>query len=109
MYRSIYLFFCRYMARRCEFLEKFVGLRFNGGVGSGLGKNSVLLGSTVVEVMIREVVNMSENFDYRRDRKKIQQVTILSWLIIYNPLLHSSCPVEIYEVEGCLFVLCVPH
>ena len=64
------------MARRCEFLEKFVGFMFNGGVGSELGNNSVLLGSTVVEVMIKEVVNMSENFDYRHDRKKIQQVRL---------------------------------
>lgn len=70
----------RYMARRCEFLEQFIGFKFNGGIGSGLGKNSVLLGSTVVEVMKREVINMSENFDYRHDRKKIQQVNFIIWL-----------------------------
>ena len=65
----------RYMARRCEFLEKFVGFNYNGGVGTGLENNSVLLGSTIVEVMINEVVNMSKNFDYQSDRNKIQQVS----------------------------------
>ena len=62
------------MARRCEFLEKCAGFYLNGGLGSGLQTNSVLLGSTLIEVMIQEAVRMSENFDYQHSRKNIMQV-----------------------------------
>ena len=62
------------MARRCEFLEKFTGFLYNGGLGSGLTTNSVLLGSTLIEVMIKEAVQMSEKFDYQHSRENIQQV-----------------------------------
>ena len=69
------------MARRCDFLEDFAGFNFNGGVGSDLSKNSVLLGSTVIEAMIKEAVQMSENFDYQYSRQNIQQVSCLLTLI----------------------------
>ena len=65
------------MARRCNFLENFPGFNYNGGLGSGLGNNSVLLGSTVIEVMMREAIHMSETIDYQHGREKIQQVNAL--------------------------------
>lgn len=65
------------MARRCEFLEKFVGYNLNGGVGADLHNNSVLLGSTLIEIMKKEAVQMSENVDYQHCRKDIQQVNTL--------------------------------
>ena len=64
------------MARRCEFLENFAGFNYNGGIGSGLNSNSVLLGSTLIEAMITEAIQMSEKFDYQHSRRKIQQVKL---------------------------------
>ncbi len=49
---------CRYMYRRCIFLDNLPGFNFNVGFGVMIGKEitkTTKLGSTLLEAMLREV------------------------------------------------------
>lgn len=64
------------MARRCDFLESFPGFNYNSGIGETTENNSVMLGSTVLEAMMHEVMQMCEKSDYQNFRKENQQVIL---------------------------------
>ena len=70
---------CRYMKRRCEFLDNLPQFNYNPGVGHEIGKektNTKRLGSTLLETMLKEVSDFCDpDIKENRSLKPHQQVS----------------------------------